>query len=365
MPFAQGEDETDRAANKKGQRPPFTPGELEVVPTLVDGREAAPPRHATPPASAHLAQEVLQVAGAGGVGGLVEVPADAVVALQQGGVALRVAAAEVRVLHAEGERPRRLERRLEVQALRVARRQSQQQRRLEQGEDEPGPAAAGRIPRPRHTLLLLLALRCCCAQGRRGRGAEKLRSRGTLSGMTPPPPLPLTRAVRFCRPFFTLRFCASETPGALLRGAPRVRRAGNGSLVGSGDAPPLSAQRVSLHRLKQRRRAVGGQLLPARGGGQATFSSCCHLGRPPLLAEAPQTDPKGAKAPPSPRSGRVNRRWSGARRGSGLPGAEAAAGSPEGTSGAKTTWESCQHLQEKYHLKHPDIKQIASLSKHL
>lgn len=99
---------------------------------------------------AFLAEQVLQVPGAGGVRGPVQVGAEAVEALQQRPVAPRVAAAEGAVAPAEGEGPRRPERRLEVQALRVRpararaqrRRQQQRQRRPAQ-RPHPGPAAVG------------------------------------------------------------------------------------------------------------------------------------------------------------------------------------------------------------------------------
>lgn len=80
----------------------------------------------------HLAQQLLQVPGAGGVGALVEAGAEAVEALEQGAVAARVAAAELGVAAAEGEAPRRPERRLEVQALRVRPRRPRGQRRRQQ-----------------------------------------------------------------------------------------------------------------------------------------------------------------------------------------------------------------------------------------
>lgn len=102
------------------------------------------------PKPPHLAEQVLQVPGAGGVRGPVQVGAEAVEALEQRPVAPRVAAAEGAVAPAEGEGPRRPERRLEVQALRVRpararaqrRRQQQRQRRPAQ-RPHPGPAAVG------------------------------------------------------------------------------------------------------------------------------------------------------------------------------------------------------------------------------
>lgn len=50
---------------------------------------------ARPPSPPHLAQEVLQVAGASGVGGLVKMLADAIVTFQQDSITPRLAAAKV------------------------------------------------------------------------------------------------------------------------------------------------------------------------------------------------------------------------------------------------------------------------------
>lgn len=131
-----------------------------------------PPRAAAAPrcraAAPHLAEQLLQVPGAGGVRVPVEVRAQAVEALQQLPVPPRLAAAEGSVAAAEGEAPRRAERRLEVQALRVRpgraraqrRRQQQRQRRPRPAQrphppgrrrgPRSGRAALGSLARPRH-----------------------------------------------------------------------------------------------------------------------------------------------------------------------------------------------------------------------
>lgn len=101
--------------------------------------------------------------GAGGVGALVEAGAEAVEALEQGAVAARVAAAELGVAAAEGEAPRRPERRLEIQALRVRprrprgerRRQQQRQGRPWAPHGAPGHRGQTELPPP-----------CCARLGR-------------------------------------------------------------------------------------------------------------------------------------------------------------------------------------------------------
>lgn len=135
----------------------------------------SPPRSRAPVilVRPHLAEQVLQVPGAGGVGGPVEAGAEAVEALEQSAVAAQVAAAEVGVAAAEGEAPRRPERRLEVQALRVrSRRPRGQRRRQQQRQCRPRPAQPPH-GRPAGAEGGGTAQRC--SPGRAGGGAGGLR----------------------------------------------------------------------------------------------------------------------------------------------------------------------------------------------
>lgn len=171
----------------------------------------------------------------------VEVRAQAVEALQQRPVPPRLAAAEGSVAAAEGEAPRRAERRLEVQALRVRpgraraqRRRQQQRQRRPRPAQRPHPRGRRRGPRSGRAALGSLA--------RPRHGTARPAPRGSACPGLPPAP------------------AAAEGGGV------------EGAAGGCGGAGGLG-----LHRCSRRREALAAWpalLRPSVVRGQAALRSC-------------------------------------------------------------------------------------------